>query len=88
MPTLSGFACATEIQNASSVCAFSVRPESKIVTEIWIGSRRPIWSNASSMAKIAAFALSVSKIVSTKSVSTPPLISPSACCLYASTNWT
>jgi len=34
MPTLSGRACATEIQNASSVCALSVRPESKIVTEI------------------------------------------------------
>jgi hypothetical protein len=81
MPTLSGFACFTESQNASSVCAFSVRPESKIVTEICTGSRRLISSNASSMAKIAAFALSVSKIVSTSSVSAPPSISPSACCL-------
>ena len=32
MPTLSGLACATESQKASSVCALSVRPESKMVT--------------------------------------------------------
>ena len=69
MPTLSGFACATEIQKASSVCALSVRPESKMVTEIWTGMRRPICSKASSMAKSAALALSVSKMVSTSSVS-------------------
>ena len=69
MPTLSGLAWATEIQKASSVCALSVRPESKIVTEIWTGRRRPICSKASSMAKSAALALSVSKMVSTSSVS-------------------
>ena len=75
-PTLNGSACATEIQNASIVCPDSVRPlRSVIVTEIMSGT-----SGATSLAAaIAAFAFSVSKIVSTRSRSTPPSISPRIC---------
>ena len=41
MPTLNGFACAIETQNASIVWPDSVRPlRSVIVTEIISGSRR------------------------------------------------
>ena len=61
------------------VCPVSVRPErSVIVPEIHTGRRSPNSSKASSMAKIAALAFSVSKIVSTISRSEPPLIRPSA----------
>ena len=69
MPTISGCACSIEFQNASSVWPESVRPErSTIVTEIQSGS-----SGATSCAAaIAAFAFSVSKIVSTSRKSTPP----------------
>ncbi len=42
MPTLSGSACETEFQNASTVCPVSVRPlRSVIVPEIMIGRSRP-----------------------------------------------
>ena len=80
MPTLMAGACDTEFQNASSVCPLSVRPEaSVIVTEIITGKRLPVSSKSFSMAKIAAFAFSVSKMVSTSSTSTPPWTSPLAC---------
>ncbi len=72
------------VQNASSVCPDSVRPEaSTIVPLTTIGIRRPRPSNASSMAKIAALALSVSKIVSRRSRSAPPRTWPSAASRYA-----
>jgi hypothetical protein len=78
-PTRSGSACRTLVQNASSVCPERVRPEaSVIVPEMTSGSLKPSRSNTSVIAKIAAFALSVSKIVSTRSRSAPPAISPSA----------
>ncbi len=69
--------CSTEIQNASGVWPESVRPlRSVIVPESITGSRSPSSSNASSIAAIAAFALSVSKIVSTIRMSAPPSIRP------------
>ena len=75
-PTIRGFACSTAAQNASIVWPESVRPErSTIVTEIQSGS-----SGATSRAAaIAAFAFRVSKIVSTRSRSTPPSRRPRIC---------
>ena len=66
---MTGSAWATEVQNASTVWPESVRPlRSTIVTEIHRGR-----SGATSIAAaIAAFAFSVSKIVSIRSRSTPP----------------
>ena len=83
-PTISGFACSIEFQNASTVWPESVRPErSTIVTEIQSGS-----SGATSRAAaIAAFAFSVSKIVSIRSRSTPPSRRPRICSAYDSTTW-
>ena len=72
-----GVAWRTEFQNASVTCPDSVRPEaSVIVPEIITGQRRPRCSNSVSTAKIAALALSVSKIVSISSRSAPPSTSP------------
>ncbi len=72
-PMERGRAWRTEFQNASGVCPESVRPEaSVIVPEIMIGRRSPERSKCSSIAKSAALALSVSKIVSTRMMSTPP----------------
>ncbi|MCW0424713.1 hypothetical protein NB713_002656 [Xanthomonas sacchari] len=48
-----------------------------MVPEIITGSRPPRASNTSSIAYSAALALSVSKMVSTISVSAPPSIRPS-----------
>ena len=78
-PTIRGSACSMEAQNASTVWPDSVRPErSTIVTEIQSGS-----SGATSRAAaIAAFAFSVSKIVSIRSRSTPPSRSPWICSAY------
>ena len=54
MPTLNGFACAIDTQNASIVWPDSVRPlRSVTVTEIISGSRTPFSSNTSSIATIA-----------------------------------
>ncbi len=73
---MNGFACSIAVQNASTVWPESVLPDrSTIVTEIQSGS-----SGATSRAAaIAAFAFSVSKIVSIRSRSTPPSRSPSIC---------
>src|SRR6266513_2673959 len=61
-PTISGFACAMEVRNASSVCPLSVRPErSVIVPETMSGTS--FFSNASAIANNAALALRVSKTV-------------------------
>jgi hypothetical protein len=77
MPTLNGRACAIVVQNASTVWPESVRPlRSVIVTEIITGGIAPRSARSSSMATSAAFALSVSKIVSTSRRSTPPSTSP------------
>ena len=73
------------VQKASSVWPDSVRPEaSTIVPEITTGSRQPSSSKAPVIAKIAALALSVSKIVSTSSRSAPPATWPRAASRYAS----
>ena len=80
MPMVSGFAWAMEYQKASSVCPESVRPlPSVTVTEIMSGMRTPRAAKTSSMATIAALALSVSKMVSMRSRSTPPSSSASIC---------
>src|SRR5215813_10160971 len=79
-PMVRGFACCTEFQKAPGVWPDSSRPErSVIVPEIITGISRPRSSQISEMAKIAALALSVSKIVSIKSRSAPPSIKPRAC---------
>ena len=79
-PTVSGRAWRTECQNAVGVWPESVRPErSVMVPEIMIGSRRPCLAKTSSQAKMAALALSVSKMVSMRMRSAPPSISPSIC---------
>ena len=79
-PILTGFACRTEFQNAPGVWPDSRRPErSVIVPEIITGTSRPRSSQISEIAKIAAFALSVSKIVSISKRSAPPSINPRAC---------
>ncbi len=81
MPTISGSACSTEAQNASIVCPLSVRPDrSTIVAEIQSGTS----GAASRAATIAAFAFSVSKIVSSRKRSTPPSASAVICSAYAS----
>jgi hypothetical protein len=80
MPTEIGFACCTDAQNASIVWPESVRPlRSVIVTEIRIGSSAPSSSNTSRVATIAAFAFSVSKIVSIRIAWTPPSTSARTC---------
>ena len=80
-PTTSGSACSTEIQNASTVWPERFRPDRSIaVNEIQSGS-----SGATSLAATrAAFAFSVSKIVSIMSRSTPPSRSAAICSAYAS----
>jgi hypothetical protein len=86
-PTSSGRACRTECQNASVTWPERVRPEaSVIVPEIITGQRRPCSSKSVSSAKIAALALSVSKMVSISSTSEPPSTSPLAWVRYASTS--
>ena len=75
-PTIRGLAWRTEFQNASTVCPDRVRPlRSTIVTESHSG--RP--GATSRAALIAAFALSVSKMVSISSRSTPPSASAAIC---------
>jgi hypothetical protein len=71
-PTTSGLACSIDVQNASTVWPERLRPLlSTAVNESQSGS-----SGATSRAAaIAAFAFSVSKIVSIRSRSTPPSFS-------------
>ena len=86
MPTVKGFACAMEFQNASVVCPESVRPEaSVIVTDTITGKRSPRSRNTSSIANKAALRLSVSKVVSGNRMSTPPSINVSVCSRYTAT---
>src|SRR5262245_46587930 len=78
--TVKGWACATESQKASIVCPDNVRPlRSVMVTEIISGTSGAV----SIAAAIAAFAFSVSKIVSINKRSTPPSTSPRICSAYA-----
>ena len=76
----SGRACRTEYQNASVTWPDRVRPDASVmVPDTMTGQRRSCSSNKVSRAKIAALALSVSKIVSTSSTSAPPSTRPRAC---------
>ena len=78
-PTIIGSAWRTLCQNASTVWPDRVRPDaSTMVPEMMSGSRWPSSSNRVSTAKMAALALSVSKIVSMSRMSAPPSISPAA----------
>jgi hypothetical protein len=62
------------------VCPLSVRPLlSTMVPLMKTGRRTPLSAKNFSSANTAALALSVSKIVSTSSMSTPPSYSPSSC---------
>ena len=75
-PTMSGRACSTETQNASAVWPERLRPlRSMAVNESQSGSS----GATSAAATIAAFAFSVSKIVSTSRRSTPPSASAAIC---------
>ena len=80
-PTISGSACSTDAQNASTVWPERLRPLWSIaVKEIQRGTS----GATSSAAAIAAFAFSVSKTVSIRSRSTPPSTSAAICSAYAS----
>ena len=80
-PTISGSACSIDAQNASTVCPDRLRPLASIaVKETHRGSS----GATSSAAAIAAFALSVSKIVSNINRSTPPSRSAVICSAYVS----
>ena len=83
-----GLACLTECQNAVVVCPDSVLPDASVmVPEIIIGIS--IWrsSDTKSIANKAAFALRVSKIVSTIIRSAPPSNKADVATLNVSTNW-
>ena len=86
-PIDSGLAWAIEFQKASVTWPESVRPlASVIVPEIITGTRSPRSSKTSSIATIAAFAFSVSKIVSTRIVSAPPSSRPWVASRYDATS--
>ncbi len=77
-PTISGRARSIERQNASTVCPERVRPDRSTNSEIQSGrSGATSWAAAT-----AAFAFSVSKIVSISSRSTPPSASAAICSAY------
>ena len=79
-PIVKGRAWRNEYQKAVGVWPESVRPDrSVIVPEIITGNRMAFSSNTCSVAKTAALALSVSKIVSIRMMSAPPSISPRSC---------
>ena len=76
-PMLNRSTCETELRNASTVWPESVLPlRSVIVPETMTGTFTPRFSRRSWMANRAALAFSVSKMVSTSSVSTPPSSKP------------
>jgi hypothetical protein len=78
-PMLSGRACMRLIQNASVTWPLSVRPLASVIVPLIItGTRACVPAKTCSIAKIAALALSVSKIVSTSRMSAPPSSSPRA----------
>ena len=79
-PIAMGLEWLMEFQNASFVWPDRVRPElSTMVPDTNTGIFWPHFSKYMSMANIAAFALRVSKMVSTSSTSTPPSIRASTC---------
>ena len=86
-PTTSGSAWRMLCQNASTVWPESVRPDaSTMVPEMISGTCRPSSSKSACTAKMAALALSVSKIVSMSRMSAPPSSRPAAASWYASSS--
>ena len=83
-PTISGSACSTDAQNASTVWPERLRPLASIAVN---DTQRGISGATSSAAAIAAFPFSVSKIVSIRNRSTPPSRSAAICSAYVSTTW-
>ena len=80
-PMVIGLAWRTEFQKASTVWPDRIRPDASVtVPEIITGRREPCSSKKVSIANSAAFAFSVSKMVSTRKKSTPPSTSARACC--------
>ena len=81
MPTLNSGTWEIEFQNASTVWPVTPRllPGCMKVTEAINGTRLFVSSKSLAIAKNAALALSVSKMVSTNSRSTPPSSKPRAC---------
>ncbi|MNI40694.1 hypothetical protein D3C73_949280 [compost metagenome] len=77
---VTGRAWRTEFQKASTVWPDRMRPEASVtVPEIITGRRMPRASNTSSVAKMAALAFSVSKMVSIRTMSMPPSSKPFNC---------
>ena len=74
--------CEIEIRKASTVCPESVLPEASVIVPDTITGMSILRSSfTSSMAKRAALAFKVSKMVSTNNTSQPPSIKASTCCL-------
>ena len=87
-PMVSGSAWRTDCQNAPTVWPDSVRPDrSVMVPDTMSGVVTPVSAASRRAAQIAAFALSVSKIVSISSTSAPPSTRPAICWRYASAIW-
>ncbi len=79
-PNVIGRAWRRLFQKASTVWPDRMRPEASVtVPEIITGSRSPVSSNSWSIANSAAFAFSVSKMVSTRNTSAPPSSKPLPC---------
>ncbi len=71
-----------EIKKASAVCPDNVLPDASVIVPLTIiGTSICLSSFTSSIAKRAAFAFKVSKIVSTNKISEPPSSKASTCCL-------
>ena len=71
--------CETEVKNASTVCPVSVRPLRSVIVPETITGRRGLLLKNSEIANSAALAFSVSKMVSTSRMSTPPATRFSTC---------
>ncbi|PAV93430.1 hypothetical protein WR25_10368 [Diploscapter pachys] len=84
-PIVTGLACRTACQNASTVWPDRLRPERSVsVIDSISGRSRPSASAASSVAMIPALAFSVSNTVSIRMKSAPPSTSASICSRYTS----
>ena len=85
-PIVKSSICEIEFKNASKVCPLKIRPLLSAIVPLTIsGILRPRSCISLFIAKSAALAFSVSKIVSTKRISAPPSIRPLADILYPRT---
>ena len=79
-PMVRGLTCLMEFQKALTVCPDNILPDASVtVPDIMRGSRIDCSSNSAFTANNAALQFRVSKTVSTKMISTPPLISALVC---------